>query len=1230
MAQSSLPANHIEATIGDVSGGSQVAVGSYIVQIGRVEGGVVNILNGPPAKPRSRPHPVRLLPRAFPGMLDRQTETSNAIQALQAKESVECSGESGSGKTSLLRHLAHQPQASSFSAGVIYFQVNQQSNADLLKSLFDAFYEYDSPVKPTETEIRLYLQALNALILLDDVDITPEQIQFLMNIAPGCTFITATAKRSLFGETREVTLKGLPTGEAVSLFQREFGRDLSAEEQKGAQHLCELVDCIPQRVLRAAHQAREENRSLVDLVPQAKSPSLDQTLAAAEVKPRSEGEKKVLSALAVFYGAPVAAEHVAAVAGVSGVMEMLDDFEGRDLVQSHANRYTLASDVNNALLDNLKPWLARALAHFVDWTELHRSEPEEIAESAQPILLILQWAVAAKHWPEAKRLGHATEEALALSGKWDMWATALQSILKAAQGLQDRANAAWALHQLGTRALCLDARSAALASLNGALALRESLNDRSGAAVTRHNLNILLNPPPPNSEPDKSPGGEAAGTEPTPGPVSTPIPFLLKLGVGLLVLALIGAFVAWLLWPKPPPPPKVVSFTVEPATVPANGQAQLCYEVENANSVNIEPNIGERKPATKECLPVSVEQTTTYTLTAFGADGKTTNGEVTLMVEGPPLAQIVRFEVSRDIGLGGENDMQFRLCYEVRNAERAEIDNDGGPVTLGEPHCQQVKPEQTTTYTLTATGSDGQSISRQVTVDATKPPPLLPQILNFTALPPTIMEGEKAQLCFQLKDASSVQIDSGVSRLEARTDKQCVSVAPIQTTTYTLTAVNSEGKFTTKQTTIKVRKPAPQIASFNARPNSLEGPGSVQLCYEVVHAGSLQINHSVGEVRPANNGCINATVAETTTFTLTATGSEGRVAKSQVTVTVNKRAKHAQIINFNASPRRIQAGASVGLCYEIADAVQASINSRGISVGKDCINESPGKSTEYVLTAVGEDNQPESRRIRVEVDEPQPKHARIIDFNASETRIKPGTSVRLCYEIADAESASLSPPRRDVQVGKHCVDDSPSRSITYVLTAVGEDRRPESRRVSVEVEAERRPDVPQVRITRFEINPTMVHGTQLCYAVENAQSARIEPDFGELRKLPVDCPRIRSLEPRTYTLIATGEDGRTDQKSVRYTPPEPPEPREMPIVIIRFWTTTPSIAPGSQARLCYSTFGKGTAHISPQPGEVTPSPSDCTLVPLRQTTTFTLTVTGPEGQKASKSVVVNVKANVIL
>src|SRR5438128_1258196 len=67
VSQAVAPVSSIDAHIqGDVSG--QVAVGSYIVQVGSVSGGVVNI--AAPSEqpvPRARPVPVLLRPRPFPG-----------------------------------------------------------------------------------------------------------------------------------------------------------------------------------------------------------------------------------------------------------------------------------------------------------------------------------------------------------------------------------------------------------------------------------------------------------------------------------------------------------------------------------------------------------------------------------------------------------------------------------------------------------------------------------------------------------------------------------------------------------------------------------------------------------------------------------------------------------------------------------------------------------------------------------------------------------------------------------------------------------------------------------------------------------------------------------------------------------------------------------------------------------------------------------------------------------
>ncbi|MFX1355006.1 MAG: hypothetical protein ACFFGP_13695 [Promethearchaeota archaeon] len=63
--------------------------------------------------------------------------------------------------------------------------------------------------------------------------------------------------------------------------------------------------------------------------------------------------------------------------------------------------------------------------------------------------------------------------------------------------MEDQTAEGFALHQIGTRALCLEDVGTARTSLKKALQLREALGDRIGADITRHNLEILLGPPAP-------------------------------------------------------------------------------------------------------------------------------------------------------------------------------------------------------------------------------------------------------------------------------------------------------------------------------------------------------------------------------------------------------------------------------------------------------------------------------------------------------------------------------------------------------------------------------------------------------------------------------------------------------------------------------------------------------------------------------------------------------------
>ena len=71
---------------------------------------------------------------------------------------------------------------------------------------------------------------------------------------------------------------------------------------------------------------------------------------------------------------------------------------------------------------------------------------------------------------------------------------------------------------------------------------------------------------------------------------------------------------------------------VSPRSIHAGETAQLCYDVANAKTVELDPPVGEVWPSHSRCLNVSPRKTTTYTLTIKDAAGKTVSQSVELPV----------------------------------------------------------------------------------------------------------------------------------------------------------------------------------------------------------------------------------------------------------------------------------------------------------------------------------------------------------------------------------------------------------------------------------------------------------------------------------------------------------------------------------------------------------------------------------------------------------------------
>jgi hypothetical protein len=486
----------IQAEIrGNVSG--QVAVGTHILQIGSVHGGVVNVAV-PEQRPVPRPRaaPVLLRPRPFPGFLGREEEVESAVAALRAARPVQLSGPPGAGKTSLLRHVAHHAVTASFPGGVAFLSALRQPADDLLQSLFEARFQTDAPLKPTRTELCLLFQGWQALVVLDDVELPREEVERIQDTAPGCTFLWSAPERQAWGETRALPLAGLDPAGARALVERELERLLDAAEQAELDALRQATGGYPLALLQSAARVREEGIPLRDVVARLRAAATPAAAGVDAVAELSQPRRDLVVLLAALGGALVLPAHAAAVLGSPGAAEELEQLEMRGLVQRQGERFRvlepLAGEVR-AKWDGA-PWQGRALAYFTAWAEQHWNAPREILEESDVLLLLLEQAVDAGAWPEVLRLGRRVEGALALAGRWDAWKRVVEWLRLASEKAGDRRGVGWALHQLGTLALCAGDAAAAQTALRQALSLRESLGDREAARVTRHNLDLLAGP----------------------------------------------------------------------------------------------------------------------------------------------------------------------------------------------------------------------------------------------------------------------------------------------------------------------------------------------------------------------------------------------------------------------------------------------------------------------------------------------------------------------------------------------------------------------------------------------------------------------------------------------------------------------------------------------------------------------------------------------------------------
>lgn len=148
--------------------------------------------------------------------------------------------------------------------------------------------------------------------------------------------------------------------------------------------------------------------------------------------------------------------------------------------------------------------------------------------------------------------------------------------------------------------------------------------------------------------------------------------------------------------------PYVELFSVQPVNTTMDYPAVLKWEVKNATSVIIEPNVGIVQ-ATGSHEFTTPDETTTYKLTAENARGSiiaTTTLTISFDLPGRDTPVVKEFTASPYVIKKGES---ATLKWKTQAASAVTLDGQ----TVNADGNMQVTPDETSTYTILATSTDG-------------------------------------------------------------------------------------------------------------------------------------------------------------------------------------------------------------------------------------------------------------------------------------------------------------------------------------------------------------------------------------------------------------------------------------------------------------------------------------------------------------------------------------------
>ena len=441
-----------------------------------------------------RRHPLQASngPRPPDPFVDRNDVVDRLKTAIGSGESLlGVSGVPGIGKTSVLRRVAHDPNASieRYPDGVgIYIEGEAWPRAgDLLRALWSELYRVaDHTFVPDDTALRADLQARRALVFVDGVRLRADEVDRLRADVPGSTFVLAADEAEKgdpgpLAYTKAVPLAGLEEpADIVALFGARYGQEVPFELADAVVALCRKDGTGPGMITKLAHEAWGSGLPLADWLGRR------QDAAADPGDDSSEDDRRVLGILAAFGPDVATPGEMTTRLGVSAERMAGLMMSGQAIRDGPDHRLAGVEYQPIVEVVDLEAIRGEILEETVQW--IGEAAPLRLEESRAFILRVLEWGVERDRHRGVLLLAMAMAPHLAVIGAWDSWGVVTDQALRSARSLGASSGEAWALHEAGTRQLMLGNKREARRSLKGALRLRRRLKDMPGAAISTHNL----------------------------------------------------------------------------------------------------------------------------------------------------------------------------------------------------------------------------------------------------------------------------------------------------------------------------------------------------------------------------------------------------------------------------------------------------------------------------------------------------------------------------------------------------------------------------------------------------------------------------------------------------------------------------------------------------------------------------------------------------------------------